>query len=55
MEDYQRLMGVEAEASGGDDFQCGEAVIDICNLQSKLGLTSDSVGSVTDTALLGGV
>lgn len=29
MEDHQRIVGVEAEASGAVDFECSEAVIDM--------------------------
>jgi hypothetical protein len=29
MEDHQRIVGVEAEASGAGNSQCGEAVIDM--------------------------
>jgi hypothetical protein len=44
MEDHQRIVGVEAEASGAGNFQC-EAVTD---MQSIIGLVSDTVRFLTD-------
>lgn len=41
MEDHQRLVGVEAEAGGAVNLQCGEAVIDMQS--NPIGLVSDTV------------